>query len=87
MSETYRPIRKECKEEFDRIHRRIDKRDKMLGEQEDKLQAHGESLARMSEDVTHVTRSISALTKALWGVAGSLMASLFGFILWYVQSI
>jgi len=87
MSEAYRPIRKECKDEFERIHRRIDKRDKMLGEQEDKLQAHGESIARMSEDVLHVTKSISALTKALWGVAGSMLATLFGFVLWYIQHI
>lgn len=83
----YRPIRPECKAEFDRIHQRIDKRDKSFEEQKHDIKELAVSQARTSEDVVHMTKSISALTKALWGVAASLLATLFGFVLWYIQSI
>ena len=84
---TYRPIRPECKAEFERLHERIDKRDKTLEKQEDEIKKHSVSIARVSEDVMHMTKSISGLTKALWCVAVSLIATLFGFVLWYIQSI
>ena len=87
MSEEYRTMRPECKEEFARIHKRIDKRDETLSEQETEIKNHSVSIARMSEDVIHMTKSISGLTKALWGVAASMLATLFGFVLWYIQSL
>ena len=86
MSE-YRPMRPECKEEFEKIHKRIDKRDEVFNEQESELKDHAVAIAKISEDVIHVTKSIGGLTKALWGVAVSLMATLFGFVIWYIQSL
>lgn len=85
MVDGYRPMRPECKEAFDLIHRRIDKRDATLSEQEKKIEEHSVSIAKTSEDVIHITKSMGALTKALWGLAASLMAALFGFVLWYIQ--
>lgn len=84
---TYRPIRPECKAEFDRIHKRIDKRDKSFEEQEHNIKELTVSHARISEDVLHMTKSISALTKALWGVAASILGTLFGFVMWYIQKL
>lgn len=86
MSE-YRQMRTECKEEFEKLHRRIDKRDKMLNGQDDELKKHGVAIAKISEDVAHVTRSMNSLTRALWGLAGSMMVTLVGFVLWYIQSL
>lgn len=86
MSE-YRPMRPECKEEFERLHKRIDKRDEVFNEQETELKDHAVAIAKISEDVIHVTKSIGGLTKALWGVAASLIATLFGFVIWYIQSL
>ena len=85
--DNYRPIRPECQVEFEKIHKRIDKRDETLTEQENEIKEHGLSIARISEDVIHMTKSINGLTKALWGVAASMMATLFGFVLWYIQSL
>lgn len=87
MSNDYRPIRPECKAEFERLHERIDKKDKALDAQEHDIRKHEVALARISEDVIHMTKSIGGLTKALWGVAASLLATLFGFVLWYIQSL
>lgn len=86
MSE-YRPMRPECKEEFEKLHKRIDKRDEVFNEQETELKDHAVAIAKISEDVIHVTKSIGGLTKALWGVAASLIATLFGFVIWYIQSL
>lgn len=87
MSENYRAMRPECRDEFERIHKRIDKRDKTLETIEGEVQTQAVAIARTSEDVIHMAKSISSLTKALWGVAVSLMATLFGFVLWYIQSL
>lgn len=87
MSDNYRAMRNECKEEFERIHKRIDKRDQSIEAQEEKIQNQAVSIARVNEDVIHMAKSISGLTKALWGVAASMLATLFGFVLWYIQSL
>ena len=83
----HRDIRPECKEQFEILHRRIEKRDKLLDEQDEKIQSHSVSIAKMSENIIAVTRSINALTKALWGLAGSMIVTLAGFVLWYIQSL
>ena len=80
-------MRPECKEEFEKLHKRIDKRDEVFNEQETELKDHAVAIAKISEDVIHVTKSIGGLTKALWGVAASLIATLFGFVIWYIQSL
>lgn len=83
----YRPMRPECKAEFERLHDRIDKKDEAFDAQERDIRKHEVALARISEDVLHMTKSIGGLTKALWGVAASMLGTLFGFVLWYIQSL
>ena len=87
MSDNYRAMRNECKEEFERLHKRIDKRDQSMEAQEEKIQNQAVSIARVNEDVIHMAKSISGLTKALWGVAAAMLATLLGFVLWYIQQL
>lgn len=37
------------------------------------------------ERVEQLTKTIAALTKALWGVVASTLTTLFGFVFWYIQ--
>jgi septal ring factor EnvC (AmiA/AmiB activator) len=36
--------------------------------------------------VEQLTKSLAALTKALWGVVVSMLATLTGFLIWYIQT-
>ena len=87
MSEEYRPIRSECQKQFEVLHARFDKRDLTLKEHENKIEENEIAIVELSVNVSSVTKSISGLTKALWGLAGSLLVTLFGFVLWYIQSL
>lgn len=42
--------------------------------------------ARMHEKLTTLDASLRGLTKALWGISGSLVAALLGFVTWYIQN-
>ena len=87
MSEEYRPIRPECQKQFDILHARFGKRDDTLKEHEEKIEKNEIAIAELSVNVSSVTKSINGLAKALWALAGSLLATLFGFFIWYIQSI
>ena len=52
-------MRQDCKEAFEIIHDRIDKRDK--------------EITANTTDIKHLAKSMSALTKALWGIASAII--------------
>lgn len=85
--EQYRPMRPECVEEFKKLHERIDKRGEEVREVQNTVHDNEIQITKVSDDVQHITKSINGLTKALWGIAGSTMATLFGFLLWYIQNL
>ena len=80
-------MRPECQAEFQKLHDRIDKKSEELKEQSKSIHDNEVEITKVSEDVQHMAKSINGLTKALWGVAASLMATMFGFILWYIQTL
>ena len=83
----YRPMRPECKEELRKLHERIDKRGEEIKDIQDNLHNNEIEITKVSEDVLHIAKSINGLTKALWGVAASTMATMFGFLIWYIQQL
>ncbi|MBE7048670.1 MAG: hypothetical protein E7393_04800 [Ruminococcaceae bacterium] len=69
-----------CKERFEAIERRLEKGDGVL-------KAHTTDIAVLKTNMENLTKSLSALTKALWGVCGTALASLFGFFMWYIEKL
>lgn len=69
-----------CEDRFARLERRVDKKS-------DELDIQQEKIARLEEKFDSLTRSIQALTKALWGMSGAIVSVLLGFFVWYVQTL
>ena len=69
-----------CKEKFGTIEKRLNEKSHILDENVTDLNV-------LRNEIAHVTRSIGALTKALWAIAGSIVATLFGFFVWYIQNL
>ena len=68
-----------CAEKFDLIEKRLNIKSDLLDKQ-------GIAIEVMKSDMLHLTKSLDALTKALWGVAATTLATLLSFFIWYVQS-
>jgi uncharacterized coiled-coil protein SlyX len=73
-------IKEVCKERFLRLEHRMDIKSEHLDQCE-------VTLATIQRDIDYLTKSLNALTKALWGMAGTTLATLLGFFIWYVQGL
>lgn len=69
-----------CTERFETIERRLNVKSELLDH-------HNTDIAVLKTDMAHLTKSMNALTKALWGVAGSTIVTLVTFFVWYVQNL
>lgn len=67
-----------CTEKFELIQNRLNIKSDLLDKQ-------GIAIEVMKTDMNHLTKSLNALTKALWGVAATIMATLLSFFIWYIQ--
>ena len=67
-------------EKFNRIERRLQKGDDHFGR-------HDTEIAVMQTNLNNLVKSLSSLTKALWGICGTTLVTLFGFLLWYIKSL
>lgn len=72
-------INQSCKERFDSIDKRLEKGD-------DEFKIHGEKIVKVETNVDNLTRSLHGVTYALWGVAASIIATLSGFVIWFIQT-
>ena len=69
-----------CKERFREIESRLDEGDKLLIR-------HSTDIAVLHINIEILIKSMNNLTRALWGVCGATFATLFGFMIWYIQNI
>lgn len=69
-----------CKERFRDIEERLNDGDRIMTE-------HATEIAVLKTNMSNLIKSISGLTKALWGVCGTTLATLFGFFMWYIQNL
>ena len=69
-----------CKEQFREINKRLDEGDKLFIK-------HTTEIAVLQTNVDSLVKSLNGLTKALWGVCGTILTVLFGFVVWYIQNI
>lgn len=70
----------ECKERFREIDNRLRAGDKLFNQ-------HSTDIAIIHTNVDLLIKSMNNLTKALWGVCGTVFATLAGFFVWYIQNI
>ena len=73
-------IRNECREHIARIEERLAWGDRTINK-------HTLDIAVLQNNVNSLIKTMSSLTKALWGVCGTTVATLVGFLLWYIKSI
>ena len=69
-----------CKERFKNIEERLNDGDKIMTE-------HTTEIAVLKTNMSNLIKSLSGLTKALWGICGTILATLLGFFIWYVQNL
>ncbi len=80
MEHYHNEMHEACKERFRDIEERLNDGDRIMTE-------HTTEIAVLKTNMSNLIKSISGLTKALWGVCGTTLATLFGFFIWYVQSL
>lgn len=69
-----------CKERFRDIEERLNDGDKIMT-------GHTTDIAVLKTNMSTLIKSLGGLTKALWGVSGTIVAALFGFFIWYIQNL
>lgn len=75
-----------CTQHFERIDARLHELEQNEAGQAARFAELSVLTARMHEKLSTLEVSLRGLTKALWGISASVLAALFGFLLWYVQS-
>ena len=73
-------IQRECREHFARIEERLASGDRTINK-------HNLDIAVLQNNVNSLIKTMSSLTKALWGVCGTTVATLVGFLMWYIKSL
>ena len=69
-----------CRERFREIDKRLDEGDKIFSK-------HSTDIAVIQTNVSSLIKSMNGLTKALWGICGTMLATFLGFFIWYVQGL
>lgn len=75
-----------CAQHFERIDARLHELEQAEAGQNARFSEMAVMTARMHEKLTTLDSSLRSLTKALWGISGSLVAALLGFVMWYIQN-
>ena len=76
----YGEMHPSCRERIAAIDRRLSDGDKILSQ-------HTTEIAVLKTNMSSLIKSINGLTRSLWGVCGTITATLFGFFIWYIQNI
>lgn len=75
-----------CMERFENIEKRLEVGEKRMNGKSEIIDKHGVDIEVIKTNTAHLTKSMDALTKALWGVAATTMATLLSFFVWYIQN-
>ena len=79
--------RPDCQAEFQRIWERMSSGDKAFDKFRDCSSDHEKRLIVLETNMVNLIKSMSGLTKALWGAAAAIAATGISFIIWYIQSL
>ena len=83
-----------CLKEHKRVDEKLERHERWLGEHECKIDTLAKSDAVNSTEIKNLCKSIDSqnkrmgnLTNAIWGLVASIGMVLFGFLIWYIQSL
>jgi hypothetical protein len=76
-----------CEERHKKVDAMIAHHESWLGEHETKIDKLECSDAQKTTEIKNLVSSLGGLTKALWGLALAIGVALFGFLVWYIQSL
>lgn len=80
MEHQHLEMHEQCKERFKAIDERLAAGEKVFNQ-------HTTDIAVVQTNVESLITSMNGLTKALWGVCGTTLATLIGFFIWYIQKL
>lgn len=75
-----------CDEKHKAIDNRIETCERRLNAHGTAIDALQKSDAANTTQIKNLTSAIAEQTRAIWGLVGTVLITLFGFFLWYVQS-
>ena len=75
-----------CQQHFCRIDARLHELEQAEAGQNARFSDMAVMNARMHEKLNTLDTSLRSLIRSLWGISGSLVAALLGFVLWYIQN-
>lgn len=76
-----------CQQHFDRIDARLHQLEQAEAGQNARFSDMAVMNARMHEKLNTLDASLKSLVRALWGISGTLLATLLGFVVWYIQGL
>ena len=76
-----------CAKMFNDIADRLESGDKRFGKNEETLNEHEIDIAVLKTCTESVTKSLSGLAKALWGIVITVATAGIGFVIWYIQTL
>ena len=76
-----------CQQHFERIDARLHHLEQAEAGQNARFSDMAVMNARMHEKLNTLDASLKSLIRALWGISGTLLASLLGFVVWYIQGL
>jgi len=76
-----------CEKEHQRVKEKFDHHEKWLGDHEKKIDVLEKSDATNTTKIDNLCRQIAGLTKSIWGLVATGLATLLGFFIWYIQGI
>lgn len=92
MGDTFN--RGECAAEHKRVDEKLDSHDKRLDDHDKKLEVLEKSDATNTNEIKNLcvgldkqSKAIGGQTKAIWGLIVSLLLTLLGFFIWYIQNL
>ena len=79
--------RQDCQSEFTRLWERLSSGDHAFDKLRDCSADHEKRVTILETNMVNLIKSMSALTKALWGAALAVASVGVTFIIWYIQSL
>ena len=76
-----------CEQQHKEINGKLDVHDKRLNRHGEQIDALEKSDAAKTQQIDHLTEAIKSQTRAIWGLVCTVLATLGGFFIWYIQTL
>ena len=80
-------MEKVCDEKHKGIDMRLDAHDRRLDKHGEEIDSLQKSDVKNSTQIDNLTNAIGSQTKAIWGLVSTVLVTLIGFFVWYIQTL